>query len=114
MRGFHHREPGIAGFGLMNRHIYVEVIADPFHLHTEAIKLIFALKDPEKIIIVSDSVKKTGKADASLDMTDSQGTLQGGSMTITEAAERLIQLGIEEDLVMSCITSNPASYLDRD
>ena len=33
MRPFHHREPGIAGFGLMNRHIYVEVIADPFHLH---------------------------------------------------------------------------------
>ena len=32
MRGFHHREPGIAGFGLTNPDIYVEVIADPFHL----------------------------------------------------------------------------------
>jgi N-acetylglucosamine-6-phosphate deacetylase len=31
MRSIHHREPGIAGFGLMNPHIYVEVIADPFH-----------------------------------------------------------------------------------
>ena len=33
MRGIHHREPGIAGFGLLNRDIYIEVIADPYHLH---------------------------------------------------------------------------------
>ncbi len=33
MRSFHHREPGIAGFGLINKDIYIEVIADPFHLH---------------------------------------------------------------------------------
>ena len=46
---FHHREPGIAGFGLMNRHVYVEMIADPFHLYLETIKLIFAVKDPRRL-----------------------------------------------------------------
>jgi len=59
MRGFHHREPGIAGFGLTNPHIYIEVIADPYHLHPETIKLIFKGKNPEKIIIISDSIKNT-------------------------------------------------------
>ena len=132
MRPFRHREPGIAGFGLMNRHVYVEMIADPFHLHPETVKLIYAVKDPSKIVIVSDSVRETGvkigsrkpegrkerkrsgqKSDAALDMRNSQGILQGGSMTVSRAAERLIQLGIDEDLVLPCIISNPASYLNR-
>ena len=114
MRPFHHREPGIAGFGLINKHVYIEVIADPFHLHPETIKMVFAVKDPAKIIIVSDSVKETKsgqRADAMAGITDSKGVLKGGSMTVTEAAERLVQLGIDEDLLMSCITSNPSSYL---
>ena len=59
MRVFHHREPGIAGFGLINKDIYVEVIADPFHLHSKTLELIFKTKNPEKIIIVSDTVKET-------------------------------------------------------
>jgi N-acetylglucosamine-6-phosphate deacetylase len=59
MRDFHHREPGIAGFGLINQNIYIEVIADPFHLHPETLELIFKVKNHEKIIIVSDSVKET-------------------------------------------------------
>jgi N-acetylglucosamine-6-phosphate deacetylase len=132
MRSIHHREPGIAGFGLMNSHIYVEVIADPFHLHPETIKLIFANKDPGRIIIVSDSVKETGvkigehgrenrgrgkrsgqRTDASHGIRDSRGILRGGSMAIAESARRLLQSGIEEDLIMPCITSNPSSYLGR-
>ena len=48
MRGVHHREPGIAGFGLTNPDVYVEVIADPFHLHPKTIELIFSAKKPEK------------------------------------------------------------------
>jgi N-acetylglucosamine-6-phosphate deacetylase len=130
MRPLHHREPGIAGFALTNKYVYVEVIADPFHLHPETIKLIFSVKDSTKIIIVSDSVKETHslsighraegigqkrqggqKAEAMPDMKDSKGRLQGGSMAINDAAERLIQSGIEKTLVMPCITSNPASYL---
>ncbi|MBI3592375.1 MAG: amidohydrolase family protein, partial [Nitrospirae bacterium] len=45
MRGFHHREPGLAGFGLMNKDVYIEVIADPFHLHHKTLELIFKTKN---------------------------------------------------------------------
>ena len=48
MRGIHHREPGIAGFGLTNPHVYIEIIADPFHLHPKTIELIFGMKKPKK------------------------------------------------------------------
>ena len=47
MRGIHHREPGIAGFGLLNRDIFIEVIADPFHLHERTIELVFRVKTPK-------------------------------------------------------------------
>lgn len=113
MRGFHHREPGIAGFGLMNKDIYIEVIADPFHLHPETLNLIFEMKHHEKIIIVSDSVKATKTLPINQCVTDEQGRLQGGSMTIVESSKRLIQMGFDEDIVTRCITTNPERYLSR-
>jgi N-acetylglucosamine-6-phosphate deacetylase len=115
MRGFHHREPGIAGFGLINKDIYIEVIADPFHLYPKTLELIFSTKSPDKIIIVSDSVKETkvkgrGKGRVKA-ITDTKGKLLGGSMTIIESTRRLIQMGFDEDMIMRCITTNPQRYL---
>jgi N-acetylglucosamine-6-phosphate deacetylase len=111
MRGLHHRDPGIAGFGLMNPDIYVDLIADPFHINVRVIELIFKVKKPEKIIIISDSVKGTAATKKNHAIDDDNGTLQGGSMTITESAERLIDLGYDEAKVMGCISANPWSYL---
>jgi N-acetylglucosamine-6-phosphate deacetylase len=125
MRGFHHREPGIAGFGLINKDIYIEVIGDLFHLHPETLELVFKTKNPKKIIIVSDSVKETNSPPSPLykggvqrraqkiakAVTDVHGKLQGGSITIVESAERLIQKGFDKRIIMNCITKNPAKYL---
>ena len=113
MRAFHHREPGIAGFGLMNPHIYVEVIAGPSHLNSRTIELIFKVKNHEKIVIISDSIKGTKVGAGQHALMDSAGTLEGGSMTITESASRLIDMGIDEAKVVGCISTNPLSYLAR-
>jgi N-acetylglucosamine-6-phosphate deacetylase len=127
MRGFYHRDPGIAGFGLINKDIFIEVIADPFHLYPKTLELIFRIKSPDKIIIVSDSVKETpspiplpsregikgrgrGKGRVKA-VTDTHGKLLGGSMTIIESTRRLIQMGFDEDMIMMCITKNPQRYL---
>ena len=111
MRGIHHREPGIAGFGLMNRDVYIEVIADPFHLDLKLIDLIFSVKDPERIIIISDSVKDTKTEAVSNGIMNGEGRLMGGSLTVTESAERLIKAGIDKDVVMKAISENPERYL---
>jgi len=107
MRSFHHREPGIAGFGLTHQDIYVEIIADPFHLHPKTLELIFRTKNPERIIIISDSVKEAPSPQA---LTDSKGKLLGGSMTITESSKRLVQMGFDEKVIESCISINPSRY----
>jgi len=108
MRGFHHREPGIAGFGLLHSDIYIEAIADPYHLHTKTLELIFRLKRRDRIILVSDSVKETNAHGGSeRAITDRGGTLQGGAMTVVEASRRLIAMGFDEDTVRDCISRNP-------
>ena len=113
MRGFHHREPGIAEFGLLNPDIFIEVIADPYHLHPKTLELIFKVKDPQKIIIVSDTVKKTKTSGRSKKgIFDTSGRLLGGSMTITESARRLIELGHAKNVILKCITENPRMYLN--
>ncbi|HEB76303.1 MAG TPA: hypothetical protein ENJ04_08130 [Nitrospirae bacterium] len=111
MRGIHHREPGIAGFGLLNRDVYVEVIADPFHLHAKTIELIFSVKKPGRIIIVSDSVKQTLTSSGDHGITGGDGRLSGGCMTVTGASERLAAMGFDEEVVERCITENPGRYL---
>ncbi len=111
MRGIHHREPGIAGFGLTNPHVYIEVIADPLHLHRKMIELIFQIKNPEKIIIVSDSIKATNTDAMKGGSVDSMGRLTGGSMTITESAQRLMKMGFPKNTVEQCISINPEEYL---
>lgn len=111
MRGIHHREPGITGFGLINPHVYVEVIADPFHLHPKSIELIFRTKESNKIIIVSDSVKSTQANNGGHAVTDPAGMLVGGSMTVAGSAQYLIGLGFKKDLVGRCTGCNPTKYL---
>ncbi len=109
MRGLHHREPGIAGFSLMEPDIYVEVIADPYHLSDKLIEFIFRTKNPERIVIVSDMVR--GSLEETGAPSDETGRLLGGSMTITRAAARLKTLGIDARRIDEAISRNPERYL---
>lgn len=104
-RPIHHREPGIAGFGLINPHIYIEVIADGLHLHKAMIDLIFKIKPKEKIILISDSIKET----KTQKMEEKK--LSGGFLTLKEIFERLIREGYEKDLLEKMVCYNPKEYL---
>lgn len=114
MRGIHHRDPGIAGFGIMNKDVYVEVIADPYHLDPKIIDLIFSVKAPDKIIIISDTVKAAQTDSGSKGIRNEYNLLLGGSMTVKEAADRLVHSGFREEIVLSAITENPRRYLGLD
>ena len=112
MRPYHHREPGIAGYGLLNPDIYVEVIADPFHLHPATLDLIFRTKNHARILIVSDSIRETvhPAATAGAGIADSHGRLMGGAMPITDAVAGL-SASFEKSMLLECISINPQRYL---
>ncbi|MFA4918144.1 MAG: hypothetical protein WC581_02715 [Thermodesulfovibrionales bacterium] len=111
MQGFHHRKPGIAGFGLLHKDIYIEIIADPYHLHQATLELILRTKNPQRIIIVSDTVRESKTSLEEKAVTDSYGKLLGGGMTVLESAQRLIAMGYNEEMIKGCITENPQRYL---
>jgi N-acetylglucosamine-6-phosphate deacetylase len=108
MSGFHHRAPGLAGFGLMDRDIYVEVIADGAHLSPETLKLIFRIKDPERIILVSDAVKGGYGGPVR-----KKGVLQGGGKAISECAPFLEKLGVSRKVISLAGRENPLRYLKK-
>jgi N-acetylglucosamine-6-phosphate deacetylase len=109
MAGFHHRAPGISGFGLLNRNVYVEVIADPHHHHVRTLDLVFRLKGPDHVLLVSDSIKDTHSQ--AKDELREGGKLKGGSMTLTAAVSRLLKMGFDEEIVKRAVTSNPVRHL---
>jgi len=112
MRVFHHRDPGLAGFGLLHNDVYIEIIADPYHLDEKTLELIFRIKNPERILIISDTVKGSKTKDDNA-ITDVNKKLSGGCLTITESSRRLIEMGFAERIIENCITKNPERYLSN-
>jgi len=109
MRPFHHREPGLAGLGLIDEDLYTEVIADGVHLHPKTIELIFSRKRLDRIILVSDSVKggKAGKGA----VYNKDGVLAGSAMTIDSVVRRLRSVGIPDAEIIEASKDNPARYI---
>ncbi|KJR43555.1 N-acetylglucosamine-6-phosphate deacetylase [Candidatus Magnetoovum chiemensis] len=112
MRPIHHREPGIAGFGILSKDIFIEVIADPHHLHIKTLEMIFNLKPKDRIIIVSDSVKETKTSTSSAAITATSNKLIGGSLTVAETLHRLKLIGYDEAMLFKCISDNPRNLIE--
>ena len=109
MRGFHHREPGLAGFGLMDEEIYVEVIADMAHLHPQSLKMLFDMKSPDRIILISDSVKGPGWGRGPI--RGPGGTLMGSGIALAGAVKNLAILGVPQERALQFASDNPRKYL---
>ncbi len=101
MREIHHREPGIAGFGLINQEIYIEVIGDGRHLSDEILKWIFEIKNPDRIILVSDMVKDSG---------DEQ-KIKGGDINLYRIKERLLSFNFDREKIYNAVYKNPKTLL---
>jgi N-acetylglucosamine-6-phosphate deacetylase len=110
MRPFHHREPGIAGLGLMDEDLYAEVIADGFHLHPETLRLIFDCKRHDRIILVSDCVR--GGRKRGMPVYDKAGLLMGSGITLRDSFKILRDLGVRQGAIAGAAISNPKKYMN--
>ena len=109
MRGFHHREPGLAGFGLMDDEIFVEIIVDKAHLHPQSLKMLFDMKPPDRILLVSDSVKGPGWGSGPI--RGAGGVLLGSGICLAEAIKNLVLLGVPRERALQFASDNPRKYL---
>jgi N-acetylgalactosamine-6-phosphate deacetylase len=104
MKGIHHRDPGCAGAVLIDKEAYVEVIADGVHLHPGILELIYRMKGPNKMGLISDCIVAGGMKDGTykLGMLDvnvengiartNTGSLAGSTLTLEKAIANLIKL----------------------
>jgi N-acetylglucosamine-6-phosphate deacetylase len=60
MRELHHREPGVVGAALVRDELTAELIADRFHVHPVAMKILVRCKGTDKVILITDSTQAAG------------------------------------------------------
>jgi len=127
MKGIHHRDPGCAGAVLLDKDAYVEVIADGVHLHPGILELIYRMKGPNKMGLISDCIVAGGMKDGSykLGMLDvnvtngvartNSGSLAGSTLTLEKAIANLVRLAdipLLEAVNMASLV--PAKFLGVD
>ncbi|MDX2077319.1 MAG: N-acetylglucosamine-6-phosphate deacetylase [bacterium] len=121
MRPFHHRDAGVVGAVLESNQVVCELIPDGVHVDESAIRLLWMIKRPDKLILVTDSIHPAGMGDGDFVLDDKQvrvqngiahladGTLAGGVMTMDEGLRRFMN-AVREPLesVWQTTSLNPA------
>ncbi|MCP8617812.1 N-acetylglucosamine-6-phosphate deacetylase [Salirhabdus salicampi] len=125
MRGFHHREPGLAGAALLRDELMVELISDGVHAHPEAVRLAFQQKGADKLILITDAMRakclKSGTYDLggqAVTVTEDKafledGTLAGSVLEMDSALKNMMSFSnctLEEAILMTA--TNPAKELN--
>ena len=82
MPPFSHRAPGVVGAALDSPDCRVELICDGVHIHPAVVRAVFKLFGPERVILISDSIRGAG-------MPDGQYTLGGQDVTVRGALATL-------------------------
>ena len=126
-RPIHHREPGLLTEALLARGVYAEAICDLQHVHAEALRLIHAMKGPERMMVISDGVSTTGLPDGEYGSDDpaaggryivrggaayiASGSLAGGGAYADRAVRNLASIGIPVEDALRMASQTPARYL---
>ncbi len=82
MSPVHHREIGLVGSGLLDKEIKIELICDKIHLEADMLKLTFANKNIEQLVMVTDSLACSW-------MPDGPGSLGGLPIIVKGGVARL-------------------------
>jgi len=123
MRPFANRDPGVLGAVLTDRRIRAELIADGVHVDPTSIRLLYAAKGDDGIVLVSDGISGTGMPDGvypdagfEVEVKDGvcryQGALAGSVLTLDRAVRNMIAfLGIRPEQALAMATRNVAQLL---
>jgi len=127
MRGFTHREPGVAGAALIDERVYCEMICDGIHLHPGAMKLVVKTKGKDKIVLISDSMMAAGLSDGEYTLGGQRvivkdqaarladGTLAGSTLTLNRAVYNMVHMvGVSLPDAVCMASLNPARTLGID
>ncbi|MCJ1403402.1 hypothetical protein MMC11_006625 [Xylographa trunciseda] len=127
MEPFNHRSPGLAGLISSSQKPYYSIIADGIHLHPAVVSMAFRT-NPERCILITDSVEMAGKPDGlypghaqvphkqrkvgnkvTIEGTD---TLIGSCISLDECVRNLVSYsGCSLAEAIRCVTENVANLM---
>lgn len=126
MTGLHHREPGVAAWGLANEGVTFDIIADGLHVHPEMLRLACRVKTADKVTLISDSVAPTGLGDGEYSLwgetvtvkngrtQNERGSIAGSVSTMLDGVKMLRSIGFSDVEVAQMTSLNPAKLLGID
>ena len=127
MRSLSHQEPGILGAVLDDDRVYCEMIGDGVHINPVILSLVYKLKGPDRVILISDSVLVGGFPDGSYEKYGytliikdgvirlEDGRLSGSGISLDKAVLNMVNLaGVNLCHAVRAASLNPARILGLD
>ena len=123
MAPFSHRAPGVVGAAFDHPEVRVELICDGVHIHESVVRSVFRLSGPERVILISDTMRAAGMPDGQytlggLDVTVrgklatlADGTIAGAVTNLMEGLRTAVSFGIPLKDAVRAATFNPAQAM---
>ena len=120
MQPLAHRAPGLIGAAMDDPECMVELICDGYHIHPSAIRAAFRLFGPERVILISDSMRATGMENGTYELGGQEvtvkdrkavlkdGTLAGSATNLYGCMCKAVEFGIPLEQAIMAATANPA------
>jgi len=125
MSGMHHRAPGASLAVLFSKKVMAEIIADGIHVHPAIIKLAYAMKGKDHLVLITDAMRGKGMKEGGCCMLGGQevivhgkearlkdGALAGSLLSLNEGMINMMAFtgcSLEEAIAMAA--ENPAKEL---
>jgi len=84
MTGLAHREPGTLGAVMTLPEVYCELIADNIHVHPAAMQILYAAKGPDRVVLITDSVRGAGLPDGEYHIDDRAVMIKDGAVRLPD------------------------------
>ena len=118
-----HREPGLIGAAADDPQCMAELICDGYHIHPSAVRAAFRLFGPERMILVSDSMRAVGMDDGVYELggqkvfmknrkaTLENGTIAGSATNLFDCMRKAVEFKIPVKDAIFAATRNPAKSI---
>jgi len=126
MTGVHHRDIGVAGWGLTNQDVSFDIIADGIHVEPRMLDVTVRAKGFDKVSLISDSVAPAGLGDGEFEIwgekvrvengrtQNARGSIAGSVITMHDALLRMRSLGWSNGEAAKMAAANPARLIGVD
>lgn len=126
MTGMHHRDIGVAGWGLATDEVTFDIIADGVHVHPKMLGVACRSKGTDKISLISDSVAPTGLGDGEFELwgetisvvngrtRNERGSIAGSVSRMLDGVKMMRSLDFSDTDLAKMASTNPARLLGID